>query len=212
MILSVFLGQHKFDFGTNAHLRNLSTHLWQGGVMNFFSGKKLSGDRTHQEDRRCIKCAAIPRMVHQMLEPRTGKRSGCLNADAVSERGTSKVASEATLPMPYQSPRPFPSSNVNQTPQPRRDPLPLGSRTVTVICWSVIVSAIGSACTRRRPWHPKIARRRFLVRRARGVPSVRGPARRASVSARPARARRSGGGPAASGSSSGAAASTSPLR
>jgi hypothetical protein len=40
--------------------------------MNFFSGGKLFGAET-REDRRCAKCDAEPRLIHKMLEPRTGK-------------------------------------------------------------------------------------------------------------------------------------------
>jgi hypothetical protein len=36
------------------------------------SGGKLSGKET-REDRRCAKCDAQPRLVHKILEPRTGK-------------------------------------------------------------------------------------------------------------------------------------------
>ena len=40
--------------------------------MNFFSNGKLFGKETREEGR-CVKCGAQPRLVHKMLEPRTGK-------------------------------------------------------------------------------------------------------------------------------------------
>jgi len=40
--------------------------------MNFFSIDKFSGQKTH-EVSRCIECDAEPRLVHNILEPRTGR-------------------------------------------------------------------------------------------------------------------------------------------
>ena len=40
--------------------------------MNFFSSDKPSGKET-REDRRCQRCDAQPRLVRQILDPRTGR-------------------------------------------------------------------------------------------------------------------------------------------
>jgi hypothetical protein len=39
--------------------------------MNYYNGNKLSGKET-REDRRCEKCDAQPRLVLNMLDPRSG--------------------------------------------------------------------------------------------------------------------------------------------
>ena len=40
--------------------------------MNFYSGGMLSGKET-REDARYAKCDAQPKLIHRLLEPRTGK-------------------------------------------------------------------------------------------------------------------------------------------